>query len=203
MLSFKTISLATAAIIPTLVQGISFTSPNSSDSFTKGGDITAKWTSVDTDPETFSLYIWNFEAWPPYYEGLAYGLDTTAGEATVRIPCHIDNGDGWQLTAINHTNVYVLYAQTSEFTITGDSCTDPTSTSSYCPASTVYVTSVVNGATDAATATVSTTTSISTGTVSATVVHPGLIDGTVTSLPALSPTTAVDVALEVAVTVAI
>ena len=97
MPSFKTISLAAAAIIPTLVQGIAFTSPTSTDDLTKGSDITATWTYVDTDPEIFSLYIWNFVAWPPYYEGLAYGIDTTAGEVTVRIPCHIDNGEGWQL----------------------------------------------------------------------------------------------------------
>lgn len=97
MPSFKIISVAAAAIIPTLVQGISFTSPVSSAVVTKGSEITAKWTSVDTDPEDFSLYIWNFVAWPPYYEGLAYGIDTSAGEFTVRIPCHVDNGEGWQL----------------------------------------------------------------------------------------------------------
>lgn len=98
MPSFKTVSLAAAAaLIPTLVQGIAFTSPASSDFVTKGSEVTAKWTSVDTDPEHFSLYIWNFEAWPPYYEGLAYGVETSAGEFTVRIPCHVDNGEGWQL----------------------------------------------------------------------------------------------------------
>lgn len=44
-------------------------------------------------------------------------------------------------TAINDTNVYVLYAQTDKFNITGASCTDPTTSSTcYAPASTVYVT---------------------------------------------------------------
>lgn len=203
MPSFKTISVAAAAIIPTLVQGISFTSPVSSDVVTKGSEITAKWTSVDTDPEDFSLYIWNFVAWPPYYEGLAYGIDTSAGEFTVRIPCHVDNGEGWQLTAINNTNVYVLYAQTEKFNITGDACADPTTTSSYCPASTVYVTSTVNGAMDAATATASTTTSLITSAVSANVIQPGVLDGTMTSAPNVAPTTAADVLLEVALTVAV
>ncbi|KUI69502.1 hypothetical protein VM1G_05320 [Cytospora mali] len=200
MPSIKTVSLAAAALIPALVQGISFTSPASSDVVTKGSDITAKWTSVDTDPEVFSLYIWNFEAWPPYYEGLAYGVDTSAGEFTVRIPCHVDNGEGWQLTAINNTNVYVLYAQTDKFNITGDSCTDPTTTSSYCPASTVYVTSTVNGAMNAAAATATSTAPLVATTVSASVIKPGLVDGTVTSLPVVS---AADVVLEAAVEISI
>lgn len=142
MFAYQTLSLAAlAGLLPSLVQGIDFTSPASTDVITKGSDITATWTSVDTDPSVFSLYVWNFVAWPPYYEALAYGVDTTAGEVTVRIPCHIDNGEGWQLTAINDTNVYVLYAQTDKFNVTGDSCTDPTTSAAcYAPPTTVYVT---------------------------------------------------------------
>lgn len=144
MAVLRALSLAAlAGILPSLVQGISFTSPVATDVITKGSDVTATWTSVDTDPAVFSLYLWNFVQWPPYYEGLAYGVDTTAGQLTVRIPCHINNGEGWQLTAINDTNVYVLYAQGNKFNITGDSCTDPpaaTSASCYAPTTTVYAT---------------------------------------------------------------
>lgn len=142
MATFRALSLAAlAGLLPHLVQGITLTSPAASSVLTKGSDITATWTSVETDPSVFSLYLWNFVQWPPYYEGLAYGVDTTAGEITVRLPCHIDNGEGWQLTAINNTNVYVLYAQSAEFNITGDACTDPAASAScYAPTSTVYVT---------------------------------------------------------------
>lgn len=144
MFSSRTLSLAVLAgttLLPSLVQGIAFTSPAPSDVVTKGSEVTAKWTTVDTDPSVFSLYIWNFAAWPPYYEGLAYGVDTAAGEVTVRVPCHVDAGAGWQFTAINDTNVYVLYAQTDAFNITGDACVDaPASASCYAPTSTVYVT---------------------------------------------------------------
>lgn len=53
-------------------------------------------------------------------------------------------------TAINDTNVYVLYAQTGTFNITGDSCTDPTTSSTcYAPASTVYVTQTATADTSA------------------------------------------------------
>lgn len=89
------IALATAALA-SLARAISFNTP-SADVVTKGGDMTATWTSVDTDPSVFSLYLWNFVDWPPYYEGLAYGIDISAGEVSVRIPCHVNNGDGWQL----------------------------------------------------------------------------------------------------------
>lgn len=98
MAAIRALTLAAlAGFLPSLVQGISFTAPTSSDVITKGSDITATWTSVDTDPSVFSLYIWNFVNWPPYYEALEYGIDTSAGEVTVRIPCHVDNGEGWQL----------------------------------------------------------------------------------------------------------
>lgn len=142
MPSSRSLSLASLALLlPSLVRGIAFTSPAASDVLTKGSEVTARWTTVDTDPSVFSLYIWNFAAWPPYYEGLAYGVDTAAGEVTVRVPCHIDGGEGWQFTAINDTNVYVLYAQTDAFNVTGDDCTDPSSTAScYAPTTTVYVT---------------------------------------------------------------
>lgn len=86
-----------ATLLASQAQAITFTSPAASDVVIKGGELTATWTSVDTDPSVFSLYAWNFVAWPPYYEGLAYGIDTAAGEATVRIPCHVANGEGWQL----------------------------------------------------------------------------------------------------------
>ncbi|KAJ4423875.1 hypothetical protein N0V82_001459 [Gnomoniopsis sp. IMI 355080] len=184
MFTFQTLSLAAlAGLLPSLVQGIDFTSPTSSDVITKGSDITATWTTVDTDPSIFSLYVWNFVAWPPYYEALAYGVDTSAGEVTVRIPCHIDNGEGWQLTAINDTNVYVLYAQTDKFNVTGDSCTDPTTSAAcYAPTSTVYVTQTAAGTT-------TTSTAVSTGTVTASVIQPGIVDGTTTSQPTVAPTT--------------
>ncbi|KAJ4393136.1 hypothetical protein N0V93_002343 [Gnomoniopsis smithogilvyi] len=197
MFAFQTLSLAAlAGLLPSLVQGIDFTSPTTSDVITKGSDITATWTSVDTDPSIFSLYVWNFVAWPPYYEALAYGVDTTAGEVTVRIPCHISNGEGWQLTAINDTNVYVLYAQTDKFNVTGDSCTDPTTSAScYAPTSTVYVTQTAGGAT--------TSTAVSTGTVTASVIQPGIVDGTTTSQPTVAPTTASAALLSLDVDIAI
>lgn len=49
--------------------------------------------------------------------------------------------------AINGTNVYVIYAQTPKFFITGDSCTDPvaTTTAPTCAAATVTQTVTVRG----------------------------------------------------------
>lgn len=49
--------------------------------------------------------------------------------------------------AINGTNVYVIYAQTPKFSITGDSCTDPvaTTTAATCAAATVTQTVTVRG----------------------------------------------------------
>lgn len=47
--------------------------------------------------------------------------------------------------AINGTNVYVIYAQTDKFFVTGDSCTDPTTTAPSCAAPTVTQVVTVRG----------------------------------------------------------
>lgn len=36
-------------------------------------------------------------SWPPFYTLLDLDLETSAGEASVRIPCDVDNSYGWQL----------------------------------------------------------------------------------------------------------
>ena len=49
-------------------------------------------------------------------------------------------------SAINGTNVYVIYAQSEQFSIAGDDCVDPTPTGSVCTASPTTVTVTVTGA---------------------------------------------------------
>jgi len=122
------IALASALAVLPFVQAIQFGQvPNSAT----GSNVTVTWTSVDTDPTTFSLYLWNFAIFPPYYEPLAFGLNTTSGTVSVRIPCSIPAASGaYQFSAINGTNVYVIYAQTADFSIDVVPCSEPKTTSS-------------------------------------------------------------------------
>jgi len=43
-------------------------------------------------------FLVNFKNWPPYYKQLTAGeVETSAGSASVRIPCDIDSSWGYQL----------------------------------------------------------------------------------------------------------
>lgn len=89
--------LSTLALGAHLAAAIQFTNPTANSTLTKGSTFDLTWTSVDTDPSTFSVYLVNFVNWPPYYEQLDLDLETSAGEASVRIPCDADSSYGFQL----------------------------------------------------------------------------------------------------------
>ncbi|KAL4873625.1 Ser-Thr-rich glycosyl-phosphatidyl-inositol-anchored membrane family-domain-containing protein [Aspergillus spectabilis] len=135
-----------------LVAAISITEPTANSTFAAGSTITVNWTTVDTDPSYFSLYLWNFFSWPPSYVALATDIPTADRTHTVQIPCDTNPEWGYQLSAINGTNVYIIYAQGGRFTVTdpldGSRCVDndpvPVTSATTCDAitavSTVYIT---------------------------------------------------------------
>jgi hypothetical protein len=142
------LSLLTAAIaaVP-LASAIHFLEPEADANLQKGQSYPVRWGFVDTDPATLSLYLVNFVDWPPFYTQLAADLPTTAGEFNVTIPCDVNASWGYQMygstpdvvrsrvketrltrrhsNAINGTNVYVIYAQTSRFRVLGADCSGP------------------------------------------------------------------------------
>ncbi|KAH8905817.1 hypothetical protein BR93DRAFT_969047 [Coniochaeta sp. PMI_546] len=121
------------------VAAIQFTSPAANSTVTKGSNVDLTWSSVDTDAESFNVFLVNFKNWPPYYQQLTSGeVETSAGSVSVRIPCDIDSSWGYQFNAINGTNVYVIYAQTDIFYVTGD-CVEPAPVDT-CPPATATVT---------------------------------------------------------------
>nr|XP_036582653.1 extracellular proline-serine rich protein [Colletotrichum truncatum]KAF6791444.1 extracellular proline-serine rich protein [Colletotrichum truncatum] len=138
---------ALALVAPLVVSAIEFTSPSLNSTVTKGTKYELSWNTVDTDPSIFSVYLVNFVNWPPSYTLLAQNIETSAGAASVQIPCSAANSGGYQFNAINGTNVYVIYAQTPKFAISGADCTDPTpipAEPSVCaPPATVTVTATI------------------------------------------------------------
>jgi hypothetical protein len=132
-----------------LVAAIQITSPAANSTYAAGSTITVEWTSVDTDPANFSLYLWNFVSWPPSYVSLATDVPTSDLSFSVQIPCDTNPEWGYQISGINGTNVYIIYAQGDKFTVSdlvnANACVDPTQlpTTSTCPntaVSTIYVT---------------------------------------------------------------
>lgn len=55
-------------------------------------------------------------------------MDTSKGQAYVKIPCDVPSGYGYQFNAINGTNTYVIYAQTDVFSLKGNCTNTPTKT---------------------------------------------------------------------------
>ncbi|KAK4167221.1 Ser-Thr-rich glycosyl-phosphatidyl-inositol-anchored membrane family-domain-containing protein [Cladorrhinum sp. PSN259] len=111
--------LSFLALAAPLVSAIQFEAPFSNSTLVKGQPYSVKWSSVDTDPSTFSLYLVNFVSWPPFYTQLASDISTTDGSFDVTLPCGVDNSWGYQFNAINGTNVYVIHAQTPRFYVSG------------------------------------------------------------------------------------
>ena len=89
--------LSFLALAAPLVSAIQFEAPFSNSTLVKGQPYSVKWSLVDTDPSTFSLYLVNFVNWPPFYTQLASDISTTDGSFDVTLPCGVDNSWGYQL----------------------------------------------------------------------------------------------------------
>ncbi|KAL2784094.1 Ser-Thr-rich glycosyl-phosphatidyl-inositol-anchored membrane family-domain-containing protein [Aspergillus keveii] len=152
-------SIPFALLLSSLAAAISITEPSENSTYAAGSKVTVKWSTVDTDPSTFSLFLWNFVSWPPTYVPLAYDIPTTDESHTVQIPCDTNPEWGYQLSAINGTNVYIIYAQGEKFSISApeksSNCVDtdpapapfPVPSATTCDATTVYITVSPSGST--------------------------------------------------------
>ena len=90
-------STAALAIVCPLVGAMDFISPSGGSTLIKETSVDVKWRFVDTDPEDFSIYLWNFATFPPFNQSLALDVQTPLGAYTVRIPCSVNSGPGFQL----------------------------------------------------------------------------------------------------------
>ena len=89
--------LSLFALAAPLVSAIQFAEPVSNSTLKKGETYSVKWSSVDTDPTTFSLFLVNFVDWPPFYTQVASDVQTSEGEHKVTVPCDVNSSWGFQL----------------------------------------------------------------------------------------------------------
>jgi len=94
MHTFSLLSILCYAI--SFVAAVQFTNPNAGDTLLQGHTYTVTWTSVDTDPTEFSIYLWNFKYYEPFYTYITQ-VQTSAGSVDITIPCDVKAEDGWQL----------------------------------------------------------------------------------------------------------
>ncbi|KAK7697336.1 hypothetical protein SLS64_013634 [Diaporthe eres] len=146
---FSPIMVTAIAISSPPAQALRFSYPTPADnahsvdlSIVKGDTLNVTWDTVSTDPKKFSLYLWEFVAYPPAYELVAYNVDTEVKQATFKVPCNIKSSPDWQLTMTEGTNVYVLYAQTARFKIkdSNGTCVDPPPHPEICSSSSSHIT---------------------------------------------------------------
>ncbi|KAH6650516.1 Ser-Thr-rich glycosyl-phosphatidyl-inositol-anchored membrane family-domain-containing protein [Chaetomium tenue] len=114
--------LSLFAFAAPLVSAIQFQEPFANSTLKKGETYSVKWSSVDTDPTVFSIFLVNFVDWPPFYTQVASDVPTSEGEHQVTVPCDVNSSWGFQFNAINGTNVFVIHAQTPKFSIRDGDC---------------------------------------------------------------------------------
>lgn len=136
-------SLALFGLCASMAEAIEISTPSVNSTQPAGGKTVVSWSMVDTDPAAFSIYLVNFVNWPPSYVPLAYNVPTANGSYTVQIPCETQPSWGYQINAINGTNVYVIYAQSKKFSVSpspSSQCVNGNSTSTCLETSTVTIT---------------------------------------------------------------
>ncbi|EEP79213.1 predicted protein [Uncinocarpus reesii 1704] len=106
-----------ACVLAPLAAALEITHPEGKSHIMAGEDLKVTWTFVDTDPHFLSLYLVNFVEYPPTYVPLAIDVKTHKAHHEVHIPCDTHPAHGYQINAINGTNVYVIYAQSEHFKI--------------------------------------------------------------------------------------
>lgn len=90
------------SLLSTLVSfcsAINFTYPTGGITLSRGSTYDVTWTTVDTDPTQFSIYLWNFVSYPPYYTFITQ-VQTSAESQNVTIPCNVPAEDGWQMYVV-------------------------------------------------------------------------------------------------------
>lgn len=89
--------LSLFALVAPLVSAIQFQEPFANSTLKKGETYSVKWSSVDTDPTVFSIFLVNFVDWPPFYTQVASDVPTSEGEHKVTVPCDVNSSWGFQL----------------------------------------------------------------------------------------------------------
>ncbi|KAK5798250.1 hypothetical protein VI817_004541 [Penicillium citrinum] len=100
--------------------GLTITSPEVGQSVDNSKSVTVRWQAVETDPETFSIYLVNQNVYPPTQELVASDVPKDKGSYTIKAKSMdgVDTGRGYQVNIVSDTNQAIL-AQSSQFKVAG------------------------------------------------------------------------------------
>ncbi len=80
-----------------LVSALQLTEPAGESTLLKGQTYDVSWSSVSSDPSSFTIFVVNYATYPPVAVKLASNVQTSAGSASVTIPCDIRTDGGFQM----------------------------------------------------------------------------------------------------------
>ncbi|KAJ5984057.1 hypothetical protein N7481_006156 [Penicillium waksmanii] len=110
IISFLIAFTATAA-------GLVITSPTVEQNVDNSKSVTVKWHAVETDPDTFSIYLVNQNVYPPTQELVASDVPKNKGSYTINAKSidGVDTGRGYQVNFVSDTDTQAILAQSSQF----------------------------------------------------------------------------------------
>ncbi|KAJ5089844.1 hypothetical protein N7532_008528 [Penicillium argentinense] len=170
------------------VGALQVTEPKKDAEIDASGSFVVKWSSVDSDPSTFDLYLVNNAVYPNVNKKIASGIDTSDGSYTAK---GIDAaaGDGYQVNLLSDSteNTGIL-AQSQQFNVTGSSDSSSTTTGASSLTSATTATSSEETTTNA----LITTTSAGTVITSKPTAASGSASGSVSGTSSAAPTTSLN-----------
>ncbi|PWY72967.1 hypothetical protein BO70DRAFT_389274 [Aspergillus heteromorphus CBS 117.55] len=119
------------------VGALNVTSPTKGEDVDLSKSFTVTWTSVDTDPTSFNIYLVNNAIYPSVDTKLASDVETSKGSYTISSVSGVTDGDGYQINLMSDStqNTGIL-AQSNQFTVDGSASSSSSSTLSTSASST-------------------------------------------------------------------
>ncbi|OJJ30457.1 hypothetical protein ASPWEDRAFT_713709 [Aspergillus wentii DTO 134E9] len=122
-------TLASIVAFVASAAAVSVTSPTKNEDVDLSNGVTIKWSSVSSDPSSFSIYLVNMNSYPNVDKLIADDVKTSDGSYTIDSLSGIDNGSGFQINLISKDpkNSGIL-AQSQQFNVESSSSSSSTTT---------------------------------------------------------------------------
>ncbi|KAJ5404570.1 hypothetical protein N7509_004441 [Penicillium cosmopolitanum] len=114
-------SIVALAPLAVSVAALSVDEPKKGAEIDSSKSFVVKWSSVESDPSSFDIYLVNNAIYPSVEKKIATGIDTSKGSYTVD-DLDISAGHGYQINLLSDAKLNTgILAQSQQFNVTGDS----------------------------------------------------------------------------------
>ncbi|CAI7577288.1 hypothetical protein N7533_001347 [Penicillium manginii] len=114
-------SIVALAPLAVSVAALSVDEPKKGAEIDSSKSFVVKWSTVESDPSSFDIYLVNNAIYPSVDKKIATGIDTSKGSYTVD-NIDISAGHGYQINLLSDSKLNTgILAQSQQFNVTGDS----------------------------------------------------------------------------------